>query len=79
MSNNQNLLQKIISFVQHDIWRVRRRSLPPGKSLFLNLVRVLILSVRGFGEDKCSLRASALTFYSLISIVPVVAMAFGIA
>ena len=79
MSNNQNLLQKIISFVQHDIWRVRRSSLPPGKSLFLNLVRVLILSVRGFDEDKCRLRASALTFYSLISIVPVVAMAFGIA
>ena len=35
--------------------------------------------MRGFDEDKCQLRASALTFYSLLSIVPVVAMAFGIA
>ncbi|MFA5618585.1 MAG: YihY/virulence factor BrkB family protein, partial [Syntrophorhabdaceae bacterium] len=40
---------------------------------------MIILSIRGFDEDKCSLRASALTFYSLISIVPVFAMAFGIA
>lgn len=40
---------------------------------------MLILSIRGFDEDKCQLRASALTFYSLISIVPVFAMAFGIA
>jgi membrane protein len=43
------------------------------------MLRVFILSIRGFDEDKCQLRASALTFYSLISIVPVAAMAFGIA
>jgi membrane protein len=37
------------------------------------------LTTRGFGQDQCPLRASALTFYSILSIVPVVAMAFGIA
>lgn len=72
-------IAKAISFVQQEIWRIRRRDLPPGKSFFLKLLRVAILSIRGFGEDKCQLRASALTFYSLISIVPVAAMAFGIA
>lgn len=35
--------------------------------------------MRGFGKDKCQLRASALTFYSLLSFVPIVAMAFGVA
>ncbi|MBN1380204.1 MAG: YihY/virulence factor BrkB family protein [Deltaproteobacteria bacterium] len=72
-------LQKATDFIKDDIWRIRRTKLPPGKSFFLTLLRVLILSVRGFDEDKCQLRASALTFYSLISIVPVAAMAFGIA
>ena len=38
-----------------------------------------MVSLRSFGEDKYELRASALTFYSLLSIVPVVAMAFGVA
>jgi len=70
---------KAVNFIKHDVWRIRRTNLPPGKSFFLTLLRVLILSVRGFNEDKCELRASALTFYSLISIVPVAAMAFGIA
>ena len=79
MGKDQNPFKKIMSFLRHDVWRVRRTSLPPGKSFFLNLLRVFILSVRGFDEDKCRLRASALTFYSLISIVPVMAMAFGIA
>jgi membrane protein len=68
-----------VGFAKRDIWRIRRTELPPAKSFFINLLRVLILSIRGFGEDKCQLRASALTFYSLISIVPVAAMAFGIA
>jgi membrane protein len=61
------------------MWRIRRTKLPPGKSFFLTLLRVVALSVRGFDEDKCQLRASALTFYTLASIVPVAAMAFGIA
>ena len=39
----------------------------------------MALSIREFGNDKCQLRASALTFYSLTSLVPVVAMFFGIA
>jgi membrane protein len=37
------------------------------------------MTVRGYVRDNCALRASALTFYSLLSIVPVVALAFGIA
>ncbi len=39
----------------------------------------MILSFKEFGRDKCTLHASALTFFSLLSIVPVFAMAFGIA
>ena len=72
-------IPKAIGFIRRDIWRIRRTNLPPGKSFFLQLLRVLILSIRGFDEDKCQLRASAITFYSLISVVPVAAMAFGIA
>jgi Predicted membrane protein len=37
------------------------------------------LAFRSFNEDKCQLRASALTFYSLLSVVPLAAMGFGIA
>ncbi|MEQ8202783.1 MAG: YihY/virulence factor BrkB family protein [Smithellaceae bacterium] len=79
MGTSSQLIQRAADFIKQDLWRIRRTSLSPGKSFFLNLVRVLLLSIRGFDEDKCQLRASALTFYSLVSIVPVAAMAFGIA
>jgi len=72
-------IQKTRDFIKHDIWRIRRTKLPPGKSFFLNLLRVLLLSIRSFDENKCALHASALTFFTMISIVPIAAMAFGIA
>ena len=73
------MIRKILQFITTDIWRIRLRDIPRSKSFFLKLLRILILAVRGFDEDRCQLRASALTFYSLLSIVPVVAIIFGIA
>ncbi len=73
------MISRIIDFIRTDIWRIRRQNLPPAKSYLIKMLRILLLALRGFGEDKCRLRASALTFYSLLSIVPVLAMAFGIA
>ena len=49
------------------------------KALTIKLYLCLILAAKGFRTDNAILRASALTFYSLLSIVPVMAMAFGIA
>lgn len=69
---------KIRQFVTTDVWRIRLRDLPLKKRYWLRPLRVLVLSWRQFHEDKCPLRASALTFYSLLSLVPVLAMAFGV-
>jgi len=66
-------------FLKADIWRLRVDKLNPRKSFWITQLRILLLAVRRFYDDRCELRASALTFYSLLSIVPVVAMAFGVA
>lgn len=73
------LKSKISYFIKTDIWRIRVKNLPRKKSFFIRQLRILLLTVRGYVGDKCTLRASSLTFYSLLSIVPIVAMAFGIA
>jgi membrane protein len=73
------IISRIINFIRVDIWRIRLDDLPFKKSLFIKPLRVIILSVRGFDQDKCLLRASALTFYTLFAIIPVIAMFFGIA
>jgi len=43
------------------------------------LIKVIAFAIKGFRADRCSLRASSLTLFTLLSIVPVMAMAFGIA
>jgi len=73
------MLTKINNFFQRDIWRIRVKALPRKKSFFIKQLRVFVLAIREFYGNKRQLSASALTFYSLLSIVPVVAMAFGIA
>ena len=73
------MLAKIVHFIVTDIWRIHSKNLSQTKSFSIKCLRIVLLALRGFYEDKCYLRASALTFYSLLSIVPVVAMAFGIA
>ena len=70
--------ERITQYLTTDVWRIRSRELPKKKLYWFRPLRVFALSLRQFHEDKCALRASALTFYSLMSLVPVLAMAFGI-
>jgi len=75
----RELIAKFFSFIRVDIWRMRLADLPFGKSFLIKQLRIIILALRGYNEDRCVLRASSLTFYTLLSIVPVAAMFFGIA
>lgn len=73
------MIAKLRKFIEEDIWRIRAKGLPPLKAAGLRYLRIFLAAARAFQEHRCQLRASALTFFSLLSIVPVVAMAFGIA
>ncbi len=78
-SDIKEWIGRAVEFMTTDIWRMRLEDLPFGKSFLIKQLRIIILTLRGFNEDKCFLRASSLTFYTLLSIVPVAAMLFGIA
>lgn len=66
-------------FLPTEIWRIRTESLSPFKAGMVRFLRTLLVSIKRFSDDNCRLHASSLTFFSLISIVPVLAMTFGIA
>lgn len=67
------------TYLSKELWEVDTSSLKRSKRLGIHALKVGLLSARAFIADKCALRASALTFYSLLSIVPILAVAFGIA
>lgn len=61
------------------IWDTPLSEISRRKSFLFKQIRIFVLAARGFSNDKVQLRASALTFYSLLSIIPVAAIAFAIA
>ncbi len=72
-------IQLIIKFIKEDVWRLPLKTMPKYKLFLIRQLRILLLAIRGLNEAKVNLRASALTFYSMLSVVPVAAMGFGIA
>lgn len=72
-------LKGLIEFITVEIWRVSLSDISKTRAFLIRKLQILVLTIRCFREDKCILRASALTFYVLMSIVPMAAMAFGIA
>jgi len=75
----RDLTQKSRLFIGRDIWRTRLQTATPGQGLAIRIARITVLALHTFTQQQCALRASALTFYSILSIVPVAAMAFGVA
>lgn len=73
------MTSRLLEFISAGVWRIRLKDLSKKRSFGIRLLRIVLLAARGFAEDRIHLRASALTLYSLLGIVPVVAMAFGIA
>ncbi len=71
--------KKYKDFITNDIWHVRLEKFPKWQRAFIKTIRILLLSIKDFNEKQLILRSSALTYYTLLSIVPVLAMIFGIA
>jgi len=69
----------LMNFLSQGVWSMRLKDLSGSRYFLMRQLRIYLLAIKGFYEDKCQLRASALTFYSLLSVVPVLAMFFGVA
>ena len=72
------MISQIVKFFNTGIWEIRLKNLQPIKAFGIKCLRVILLASRGFLKDHCQKTASVLTYYSLLNVVPVVAVAFAI-
>ncbi len=63
-------------FITHDIWRIGLPGEVVPNGLIIKQIRAIILLARGLVEETLLLRASALTFATLLFLVPFLAMMF---
>lgn len=61
------------------IWHTPPSDLSKRQSFLIKQVRIIVIAARGFLNDKVQIRAAALTLFTLLSIIPVVAIALSIA
>ncbi len=72
-------MQRVLKYLQEGLWNVSLKTLEPAARKRIYGLRVAVLSVRNFFKDNCILWASTLTYYTMMSIVPLAAMSFAIA
>ena len=76
----KNMIDRIIHYITHDIWVKKEHEYRSRKARWaVRQAKVLLYTAQGFGEHDILVRSAALTFYTLMSLVPIAALVFGIA
>ncbi len=73
------MLKKLRTFFKEEIWSPDLTSKSRRRTFLIRQSRIYILAFKGFFEDRAALRAAALTYFTVLSIVPIFAIAFAIA
>ena len=75
---SRNPVERLRSFFTESIWSVGPADLRWGRALLYRSSRVLYSAVRGFLDNKLTVSAAALTYFSVLSIVPFLSFAFAV-
>lgn len=71
--------KNLFHFLTYDIWRITENEVTGMQRKLINLIKVVFLSIRRYNEDELQNKASALTYNTLLCMVPILAIFFGIA
>ena len=69
-------IKELVQFLKIDIWKIKDEK--GWKFRLYRWVKVFIITGMEVAKDKVFIQASALTYFSILSIVPVIATVFGI-
>ena len=72
-------MKRLIRFLQRDIWRISREEVTPVQYLLFEVLKKLLLAIRFFTTKRVMQKAAALTYSTLLAIVPIMAVVFAIA
>jgi membrane protein len=75
---SKSLLDRVRAFFSARIWDERLAELPRARAALYWLSRILYSTVRGFDEHNLTVRAAALTYFSVLSVVPFLAFTFAV-
>lgn len=73
------MIKNLIEFIKTGIWLKRDEDYKSKRLRWgARQFKIFIITAKGFGAHSLAIRSAALTFYTLMSIVPIAALVFGI-
>ena len=78
LTSVQTHYQRLRHFILHDLWILELAALSVAKQCLLYPLQVLLIAMRGFFfEHQCVLRAAALSYTTMLALVPMLAFIFA--
>lgn len=68
--------RKLKDFFRTDIWAMELEELSRARARFIKYMKVMMITIKTFSSEKIGFQAVALSFFSTMSVVPFIAIAF---
>ena len=75
----KELFKRLVHFFTRSLWRVTERDVSRSRYKSYNLLKITIQTIKCFIKDRVWIRAAALSYTTLFSIIPIMALLFAIA
>ena len=75
----KNKILSIQKYFEKGIFEEKLYKMPKYRAFYIRFLQIILLTVKGFQKDRLNEQASAMTYFTMLSIVPVLALGFGIA
>jgi len=69
---------KLKSFIKDDIWTLELEEFSKAKARFIKYLKVMMITIKTFSNEKIGFQAVALSFFSTMSVVPFIAIMFAV-
>lgn len=79
MKNPVKWIIQTYNSIRTDIWKTPMDRLSGNKAYWIRQVRIIYMVFKGIRRDNIYIKASALTYFTILSVIPLIALAFGIA
>ena len=71
-------IYRLKNFFRDDIWTIDLEELSKARARFIRYMKVMIITIKTFANERIGFQAVALSFFSTMSVVPFVAIMFAI-
>lgn len=78
MNRPKDTFNKLKKFISDDIWNINLDELSKARARTVKYLKVMMITIKTFANERIGFQAVALSFFSTMSVVPFIAIIFGI-